>query len=115
MLTKVIIKRKVAKGSEKEFFENLKNLRWSAMNQKGYISGETLICAQDTSRVLIISKWETLDDWKNWMNNETRKSLDARLGGFQENPTEYEPYVFSKFRAAAGQGFPPPLQGDRVM
>ncbi len=80
------------------------------MNQQGYISGETLLCAEDTNKVVVISKWESLEDWKNWKDAEERIKLDAALNKFQKNPTTYEPYVFSKYRAAAVQGFPPPLQ-----
>jgi heme-degrading monooxygenase HmoA len=80
------------------------------MDQKGYISGETLLCAENTNKVLVISKWETLKDWNNWKSHEKRVELDAILHELQDNPTIYEPYVFKKYRVAAEQGFPPPLQ-----
>jgi len=110
MLVKVIIKRDVIENREKDFFSQLKNLRFNAMDQKGYISGETLICAESTNKVLVISQWESLEDWNNWKLNEKRIEIDARLNELQDNPTVYEPYVFSKYKAAAGQGFPLPLQ-----
>ena len=110
MFVKVIIKRNVIEGKEKYFFSHLKNLRFNALLQKGYISGETLICAENTNKVLVISKWETLKDWNNWKTNEKRIKIDTILNELQENPTVYEPYVFSKYRTAAAQGFPPPLQ-----
>jgi len=113
MLVKVIIKRDITPDREKEFFSQLKTLRFTAMDQKGYISGETLICAENTNKVVVISQWETLEDWNNWKANEKRIQMDARLGELQENPTIYEPYVFGKYKAAAGQGFPPPLQRQR--
>ncbi|MBC2704499.1 antibiotic biosynthesis monooxygenase [Desulfobacula sp.] len=114
MLVKVIIKRNVSEGKEKHFFSLLKNLRFNAMHQKGYISGETLICAENTNRVVVISKWESLEDWGNWKTDIKRREIDARLGELQDNPTIYEPYVFSKYKAAAEQGFPPPLQKQRL-
>ncbi|MFH2059481.1 MAG: antibiotic biosynthesis monooxygenase [Pseudomonadota bacterium] len=110
MITKVIIKRIVANGKENDFFALLRDLRFNAMGQEGYISGETLICADQINKVMIISQWETMGDWKAWEGNEKRKEMDKLLGAFQETPTEYEAYVFSKYRAAASQGFPPPLQ-----
>lgn len=110
MITKVIIKRTILEGKENEFFSCLKDLRLGATDQEGYISGETLICANQTNKVLIISKWETLEHWKAWEGNEKRKEMDTALGEFQEKPTEYEAYVFSKYRTAAVLGFPPPLQ-----
>ncbi|MCP3874550.1 MAG: antibiotic biosynthesis monooxygenase [Desulfobacteraceae bacterium] len=110
MITKVIIKRQILEGSENDFFSILRNLRFSAMDQEGYISGETLICADQTNKVLIISKWESMEHWKAWEKSEARKKIDKMLSAVQEKSTEYEAYVFSKFRAAAVQGFPPPLQ-----
>lgn len=110
MLVKVIIKRDVTQGKEKDFFLQLKNLRFHAMDQKGYISGETLIHAENTNNVMVISNWETLQDWTNWKTNAKRMEIDALLNELQDNPTIYEPYVFSRYRAAAEQGFPLPLQ-----
>ncbi len=110
MVVKVIIRRDVSEGKEKNFFSLLKNLRLNAIHQDGYISGETLICAENTNRVLIISKWESLEAWNNWKTDIKRVELDARMSELQDNPTIYEPYVFSKYKAAAEQGFPPPLQ-----
>lgn len=114
MIVKVIIKRDVTRGKEKEFFLQLKNLRFHAMHQKGYISGETLICAEKTNKVVVISKWETLEDWNNWRNSKKRMELDGKISELQDNPTIYEPYVFSKFRIAADQGFPLPLQDQQL-
>ncbi len=114
MLVKVIIKRDVSHGKGKNFHSLLKNLRFNAMHQNGYISGETLICAENTNRVLVISKWESLEDWNNWKNDIKRREIDARLSELQDNSTIYEPYVFSKYKAAAEQGFPPPLQKQDI-
>jgi len=110
MLVKVIIKRDVSEGKEKKFFSLLNNLRVNALHQDGYISGETLICAENTNKVLVISKWESLEDWNNWKTDIKRVEIDARLSEIQDNSTVYEPYIFSKYRAAAELGFPPPLQ-----
>ncbi len=110
MHVKVFIKRDMTAGKEEDFFLHLKNLRIKAMNQKGYISGETLICVEDTKKVMVISLWETLEDWNNWKTDKKRIEIDALLNKLQENPTEYESYVYSKYRAAASLGFPSPLQ-----
>lgn len=56
------------------------------MQQKGYIAGETLPCAEDTNRVLIISKWESLADWENWKTDSTRHELDRAINRLQETP-----------------------------
>ena len=110
MIAKVIIKRKVAQDKEKDFFTLLRKLRSVAMEQDGYISGETLVCAEQTNTILVISKWASMDHWNEWKNNGRRRQIDHQLRDLQEDPTIYEPYVFSRYKVAADLGFPPPLQ-----
>ena len=110
MIVKVIIKREVKPGMESDFFNTLKTLRMNAVHQPGYISGETLLCAEDTGKVTVISKWASLEDWQQWKSAPVREEIDSRLSLLQARPASYEPYVFSKYKAAAEQGFPPPLQ-----
>lgn len=98
MLVKVIIKRDVSEGKMEQFFFLMKNLRSKAIHQEGYISGETLICAEKKNRVLVISKWESLESWNNWKNDLKRKEIDAQLSALQDNPTIYEPYVFGRYK-----------------
>ena len=110
----VMIKREIATGKEKEFFHHLRRLRSNAIHQEGYISGETLIGAENTGHVVVVSKWHTLDSWYAWKNNGVREEIDRSLRRCQTNETLYEPYVFSKYKAAAEQGFPHPIEDARA-
>jgi heme-degrading monooxygenase HmoA len=76
---------------------------------QGYISGETLVSADDDCELIVISTWHKMEDWINWKESEERKTIDAQLEELQEKPTVYEPFVFSKYRLAAKAGFPEPL------
>jgi len=67
------------------------------MNQKGYISGETLIDHEDPQKTLVIGTWQSMDDWLNWKENQKRKDLETTLEQLLEGPTEYEAYVYSKY------------------
>ena len=98
MLTKVIIKRDISDGKEKQFFSLLKNLRSAAIQQEGYISGETLVSAEKSNRILVLSKWESLEAWNEWKDDIKRKEIDVRLSELQENPTVYEAYVFGRYK-----------------
>jgi hypothetical protein len=40
------------------------------------------------------------------LQGKERKTIDAQLEELQEKPTQYEPFVFSKYRLAAKAGFP---------
>ena len=100
MLSKIIVKRDISEGKEKQFFSLLKNLRSNAILQEGYISGETLICAENKNRVLVISKWDSLEFWNSWKNDIKRQEIDAKLGELQDSPAIYEPYIFGRYKTA---------------
>jgi hypothetical protein len=78
MAVKVLIKRHIKEGKAKEVFALLNKTRAIAMNQKGYITGETLMSHYDPHRVIVISTWQTIENWLAC-------------------PTEYEEYVFGTF------------------
>ena len=109
MLVKVFIKRQVEKGKEMEFLSLLKKLRTLAMNHQGYISGETLISIDDPQSVIVISTWQSTEDWNEWKESEERKTADSLLEALQVEPTSYEAYVFSKYWLAVQKGFPESL------
>ncbi|MBI2002638.1 MAG: antibiotic biosynthesis monooxygenase [candidate division NC10 bacterium] len=66
MPVRVIIQRWVRYGREAELRAALEQMRLEALNQPGYISGETLRCPSDPSLWVVISSWETLADWQRW-------------------------------------------------
>jgi heme-degrading monooxygenase HmoA len=110
MLVKVFIRRQIKKGTETEALTLLKRLRSKAMNNEGYISGETLISTDDPQKIMVLSTWHGMEQWNKWKDSEERKAIDSLLDEFQEEPTEYEAFVFSKHRLSAQKGFPEPLK-----
>ena len=108
MLVKIFIRRRIKEGKDKEAFMLLKKIRFNAMNHEGYISGETLISAEDPQEVMVVSTWHSMEKWASWKESEGRKGLDAKLEELQEEPTEYEPFVFSKYRLSVQTGFQDP-------
>jgi len=58
------------------------------MNQAGYISGETLRNLDKPDEYLVISTWQSSNDWKNWLQSkertETQDRIDSLLGGKTE-------------------------------
>ena len=93
MVVKVIIDRKVKKGKESEFFELLKGLRSKAVTSKGYISGETLRSLSDATNYIVLSTWQSADDWKNWEKNLDRKKTQARIEKIIVRPTRTRIYA----------------------
>ncbi|MCP4104054.1 MAG: antibiotic biosynthesis monooxygenase [Desulfobacteraceae bacterium] len=106
MLVKVFIKRQVTEENNAEFIGLLKKLRFKAMDQEGYISSETLVSTEDFKQVMVISTWQSLEDWNTWKESEERKNIDNQLEKLQTEPTAYEAYVFNKYRLSVKEGFP---------
>ena len=52
----------------------LMQLRSHAMQYPGYIGAENLVSEEDFSVVVMISTWETLENWKAWV--ESRRTRD---------------------------------------
>jgi heme-degrading monooxygenase HmoA len=93
MVVKIIIDRKVKKGKEVEFFNLLKGLRSKAIPSKGYISGETLLSLSDPHNYVVVSTWQSADDWRNWEKNPERKKIQTRIKRLMVRPTKTKIYV----------------------
>lgn len=94
MAIKVIIKRKVAKGKQKDLLPLLMELRLKAMNQKGYISGETLKGISDPDEFMVISTWRSLEDWNIWDSNPARKEIQTKIDAILEEKTIAKAYLY---------------------
>ena len=95
MLVKVMIKRKIKTGKAREVFAMLNKSRSAAMNQKGYITGETLMNHDNPREILVISMWQDMENWLQWRENPERKANENILERWLEEPTAYESYIFS--------------------
>ena len=92
MFVKVLIKRTFKPGTKKEVAALLNEFRAGAMNQAGYISGETLTSVDDAGGMLVIGTWENLDSWEAWRDHTTRMTFERMLEVYQEGPTQYDVY-----------------------
>jgi len=90
MSIKVIIKRKWQVDKPEELLPLLAALRATARKQPGFISGETLRSLDDPEDYLVISIWETADDWKKWMQNKKRRDLQGKVDSLIGEKTFYE-------------------------
>ncbi|MCP4627251.1 MAG: antibiotic biosynthesis monooxygenase [bacterium] len=97
MQAKILIKRKFNKGKKNEIIALLKELRSMAMQQPGYISGETLSSSDQPQTLMVIGSWQDMESWHNWQENNTRKTLEQMLATYQEGSTEYQEFVLGGF------------------
>jgi len=97
MQAKIIIKRKFISGKKREIIALLRELRSGALQQPGYISGETLTSSEDPQTLVVIGSWQDMDSWINWRENDTRKTLERMLETYQETSSEYQELTLGTF------------------
>ena len=90
MPIKVMIKRKWQVDKPEKLLPLLSALRGLAKEQPGYISGETLRSLDDPEDYMVVSHWESVDDWKNWLQSKERRDLQGRVDSLIGEKTFYE-------------------------
>jgi len=95
MAVRIIIYRKVKKGKESDFAKLLRELRSKAIPSKGYISGETLRALNDPHNYIVITTWQSVDDWVKWEKNPERKKIQAKIERIMAKPTKTKIYVYA--------------------
>ncbi len=92
MAVKVLIKRHFKEGKIVEASTQLLKFRHDAMNQAGYISGETLTNHYDPRTLTVISTWQTIEDWIRWQESDEREVNETQLESMLEEPAKFEIY-----------------------
>jgi heme-degrading monooxygenase HmoA len=93
MAVKILIKRSIGQEVVPVIRPLIVELRAHAMRQPGYISGETLKCIDRPGEYLVISTWQSLDDWNKWLNSQERQVLEDKIDSITGMATEYTIYV----------------------
>lgn len=94
MAVRVMIKRRVPREKEEELMKLVMNLRLLASQQPGYISGETLRNVDDLSNYLVISTWQTIDDWNAWNASQERSQVQKKIDDLLGAATQYDIYHY---------------------
>ena len=92
MAIKVILYRRVPAEKANELKPLLLEMRSLALAQPGYISGETLMNADDPEEYIVISSWTTEAFWDDWLKNEARGTLQDRIDSLLGRRTMYQVY-----------------------
>ncbi len=101
MLVKVLITRRIKEGAEVDALVTLSSLRARAIDQPGYISGETLVGHDDPRKLVVISTWDDLEHWQRWKEDPARAEVESQLEGFLLEPTRYEVFTPGARRPAS--------------
>jgi heme-degrading monooxygenase HmoA len=90
MAVKVLIKRKISQDRAKALIPLVRQMRASAATQAGYITGETLRSLDKPDEFLVISTWQSSEDWKKWLKSEDRKKVQEKIDALLGGETNYE-------------------------
>jgi heme-degrading monooxygenase HmoA len=93
-MVKVLLEREIKGENVGEIIRLLRHLRVLAMQQLGYISGETLHDVNNPNYYLVISSWETLDHWQDWFNNPERQKLQEKIDSYMASPTRIRVFTY---------------------
>jgi heme-degrading monooxygenase HmoA len=94
MAIRVLIERKIVPENQPSLNNLLMKLRGKAMLAKGYISGETLRSIDDPTEYLVISTWNTLNDWKTWQLDKERQEMQNQIDGLLRAPSIHRVFVY---------------------
>ncbi len=92
MTIKVLIKREIPETVSIELGLIFMEMRSAAMQQKGYIGGETLRRIDAPGKCLIISRWQSIDDWTRWLVSDERRNYQEKIDALTEGKTTCEVY-----------------------
>jgi heme-degrading monooxygenase HmoA len=89
-----VLIRHVAKDGvdAKTLLPHIIELRALAVRQPGYISGETFFHLDRPEECLVISRWISLEHWRQWTKNPRRIELHENITKHLGAETEYEIY-----------------------
>jgi heme-degrading monooxygenase HmoA len=94
MAIKVLIKRRVPSEKARETITLFRQLRILATAQDGYISGETLRSLEKPEEFIVISTWQSSQDWKNWLASRERREIQSKIDQLLGGETTYETYHY---------------------
>ena len=94
MSVKVLIKRTVPTDKARDMLDLFREMRSLATRQDGYISGETLKSSDRLDVYLVISTWESADDWENWLKSKERQEIQAKIDALLGGKTAYEMFHY---------------------
>jgi heme-degrading monooxygenase HmoA len=93
-MVKVLLERTIKGKNVGAIVRLLRQLRVMAMQQPGYISGETLHEVGDPNHYLVISTWESMEYWENWFKNPERQKLHAEIDSQLDSPTSLRVFTY---------------------
>ena len=94
MAVKIFIKRSIPPDKSGKLMSLFQDLRSVAMSQPGYISGETLHSLDSPGEIVVISTWQTVEQWRSWVANKESLKIQDQIDMLLREKTGYEVYQY---------------------
>jgi len=94
MAVKIFIKRLVPQDKARAMIPLFRQMRASAATQPGYITGETLKSVDKPEEFMVISTWQSSEDWKKWLQSKERNEVQSKIDELLGGETEYDIYHY---------------------
>lgn len=75
----VIQERHIKPGKQEDLKMFLRQLRLAVADHAGFISGETLVNAENPNHQIVVSSWRSVEDWKAWVADRNRREIDKKM------------------------------------
>lgn len=92
-MVKILLERTIKGRNVGEIVRLLRQMRVLALQQPGYISGETLHEVDNPNLYLVISTWESMADWETWGRSPERQKLQTEIDGYLQSPTKVRAFT----------------------
>lgn len=90
MAIHVVIKRKFQMNNPEKLMPLLRELSNRASMQPGYISTDTLQSMENPEEYMVISKWDSAEDWSRWFASSERREIQGQVDSLIGERTFYE-------------------------
>ncbi|MCP4630625.1 MAG: antibiotic biosynthesis monooxygenase [bacterium] len=93
-MIKIHIRRTVPEDKQEELRLLVNQLRSKTMGTPGYIAGETLKRVDKAGESLVVTKWQSLFYWNQWLESKERAEIQGKIDQLLGEETRYEIYEF---------------------
>ena len=93
-MIRIHIRRKVQEDKKEDLKLLVNQLRAITMGIPGYISGETLTRQDKPGESLVVTKWQSLFYWNQWLESKERAGIQDKIDQLLGEETRYEIYDY---------------------
>lgn len=94
MAIRILIRRTVPADKARQMIPLFKQMRQLALQQKGYISGETLRNYNNPEEFLVISSWQSAPEWEDWLKSKERQKIQEQIDSLLGGRTRYDVFHY---------------------